>query len=219
MADLPSPRVRPSRPFSKVGVDYAGPFLIKEGRRKQARSIKCYIALFVCMATEAVHIEFVSDMSAEAFIAALHRFVSRRGLPSDIYSDCGTNFQGANREIQHLLSEPAAQSLYVGAVSCQCHLNPPTTPHFGGLWEAAVKSCKHNMKRVIGLQKLTSEEMTTLVSHIEAILNSRPITPQSSDPNDLRPLTPGHFLVGHPRTRFDITSVQPPSTLANLEFI
>ncbi|XP_008182613.1 uncharacterized protein LOC103309303 [Acyrthosiphon pisum] len=198
MADLPPARVLPSRPFAHVGVDYAGPFLIKEGRRKQARSVKGYLALFVCMVIKAVHIEVVSDLTTDAFIAALHRFVSRRGLPSDIYSDCGTNFKGANRELQRMFSEPAAQELYSGAISCHWHFNPPASPHFGGLWEAAVKSCKYHLKRVIGTQMLTFEEMATLVSRIEAILNSRPITPQSSSPHDLNPLTPGHFLVGGP---------------------
>ncbi|CAI6364177.1 unnamed protein product [Macrosiphum euphorbiae] len=198
MADLPPARVRPSRPFAHVGVDYAGPFLIKEGRRKQARSVKGYLALFVCMVIKAVHIEVVSDLTTDAFIAALHRFVSRRGLPSDIYSDCGTNFKGANRDLQRLFSEPAAQELYSGAIACHWHFNPPASLHFGGLWEAAVKSCKYHLKRVIGTQMLTFEEMATLVSRIEAILNSRPITPQSSSPHDLNPLTPGHFLVGGP---------------------
>lgn len=198
MADLPPARVRPSRPFAKVGVDYAGPFLIKDGRRKQARSVKGYLALFVCMAIKAVHIEVVSDLTTDAFIAGLHRFVSRRGLPSDIFSDCGTNFKGANRELQRLFAEPAAQEAYSGAIACQWHFNPPASPHFGGLWEAAVKSCKYHLKRVIGNQMLTFEEMATLVSRIEAILNSRPITPQSSSPHDLNPLTPGHFLVGGP---------------------
>jgi len=172
--------------------------MIKDGRRKQARSIKGYIALFVCMVIKAVHIEVVSDLTTDAFIAALHRFVSRRGLPSDIYSDCGTNFKGANRDLQRLFSEPAAQELYSGAIVCNWHFNPPASPHFGGLWEAAVKSCKYHLKRVIGIQMLTFEEMATLGSRIEAILNSRPITPQSSSPHDLNPLTPGHFLVGGP---------------------
>lgn len=198
MADLPAARVCPSRPFSNVGVDYAGPFLIKDGKRKQARSVKCYIALFVCLVIKAVHIEVVSDLTTEAFIAALQRFVSRRGLPSNIYSDCGTNFKGANRDLQRLFSEPDAQEMCSGAINCQWHFNPPASPHFGGLWEAAVKSCKYHMKRVIGSQTLTFEEMSTLVSRIEAILNSRPLTPQSSDPHDLHPLTPGHFLVGAP---------------------
>lgn len=198
MADLPPSRVLPSRPFSRVGVDYAGPFLLKEGRRKQAKSVKGYVALFICMIVKAVHIEVVSDLSTEAFLAALHRFVSRRGLPTDIYSDCGTNFRGANHDLRRLFSEPAAQELCAGAINCQWHFNPPASPHFGGLWEAAVKSCKYHMKRVIGSQVLTFEELTTLGTRIEAILNSRPITPQSNDPSDLRPLTPGHFLVGSP---------------------
>lgn len=96
MGDLPNFRVSPSRPFNNVGIDYAGPLWIKEGRRRNARSVKCYLAIFVCMVIKAVHIEVVSDLSTPAFIAALHRFISRRGIPAHIYSDCGTNFHPAN---------------------------------------------------------------------------------------------------------------------------
>lgn len=95
MAQLPPFRVRPSRPFSHIGVDFAGPIMTKEGKRRNARQSNTYFAVFVCMAVNAIHLEIVSDLSTEAFIAALNRFVSRRGIPSDIYSDCGTNFVGA----------------------------------------------------------------------------------------------------------------------------
>ncbi|EFN65967.1 hypothetical protein EAG_00422, partial [Camponotus floridanus] len=74
--------------------------------------------------------------------------------------------------------------------------NPPSAPHFGGKWEATVKSVKHHLKRIVGNQLLTYEEMTTLLSQIEAVLNSRPLSPLSDDPEDLSALTPGHFLVG-----------------------
>ncbi|XP_055588802.1 uncharacterized protein LOC129741122 [Uranotaenia lowii] len=76
------------------------------------------------------------------------------------------------------------------------HFNPPGGPHFGGLWEAAVRSAKHHMLRVIGDTPKSIEDMQTLLVQIEACLNSRPITPLSDDPNDLEALTPGHFLVG-----------------------
>lgn len=73
---------------------------------------------------------------------------------------------------------------------------PAHSPHFGGLWEAGIKSCKAHLKRVIGNHVFTYEEFCTLLYQVESVLNSRPISPLSSDPNDLQPLTPGHFLVG-----------------------
>jgi len=71
---------------------------------------------------------------------------------------------------------------------------PSNAPHFGGLWEAAVKSAKYHMTRIVS-KALTFEEMQTLCE-IEAILNSHPLLPLSADPNDLAYLIPGHFLVG-----------------------
>lgn len=74
--------------------------------------------------------------------------------------------------------------------------NPPISPHFGGLWEAGVKSIKYHLKRIIGESTLTFEEITTVLSQIEACLNSRPLSPMTSDSTDLEVLTPGHFLIG-----------------------
>lgn len=210
MADLPAFRVSSARVFLHVGVDFAGPMLIKEGKRKNARAIKCYISIFVCMAVKAVHIEVVSDLSTEAFLAALHRFISRRGLPSDIYSDCATNFKGADDHIRQLLNDLTVQERLVNSIHCTWHFNPPAAPHFGGLWEAAVKSCKYHLKRVVGNHLLNFEELTTLMCRIEAILNSRPLTTMSSDPNELAPLTPAHFLISQPFTEIpepDITLI------------
>uniref|UniRef100_A0A182ND73 Integrase_H2C2 domain-containing protein n=1 Tax=Anopheles dirus TaxID=7168 RepID=A0A182ND73_9DIPT len=78
VADLPTSRVTPSAPFAISGVDYCGPFLLKSPIRNRAPT-KAYIAIFVCFATRAVHIELVSDLTTTSFLAALRRFVSRRG--------------------------------------------------------------------------------------------------------------------------------------------
>ena len=101
---LPEPRVTISHPFTNTGVDYGGPFLIKQGLTKSKIKLKCYIALFVCLATKAIHIELVTDLTSQAFIAALRRFTARRGLCTNIYSDNGTTFVGANRELKELLT-------------------------------------------------------------------------------------------------------------------
>ncbi|CAI6344950.1 unnamed protein product [Macrosiphum euphorbiae] len=210
MSDLPSSRVTPSRPFLHVGIDFAGPFMIAEGRRKNARSIKCYLSVFICMAVKAVHIEVVTDLSTEAFLAALQRFVARRGKPSDIYSDCGTNFKGADQQLRNTLLSSTARTRYINDIPCTWHFNPPAAPHFGGIWEAAVKSAKFHIKRVIGTQRLTFEEITTLAARVEAVLNSRPLVAPSADPNDFRALSPGDFLIGHPLVDIpesDVTAV------------
>jgi hypothetical protein len=102
MRDLPEARITESRPFTNVGTDYCGPFYIKERRHRNRSKVKVYVAIFICLATRAVHIELVSDLTTEAFIAALRRFISRRGHCATILSDNGTNFVGANRELNEL---------------------------------------------------------------------------------------------------------------------
>ena len=79
MGNLPEARVRPSRPFLISGVDFAGPILCRMSKGRGAKAYKSYICLFVCMATKAIHLELVSDMTSQAFIAAFKRFVARRG--------------------------------------------------------------------------------------------------------------------------------------------
>lgn len=204
MGQLPAPRVTPSPPFQNTGVDYAGPLSIKLSSTRNAKHGTAYIALFVCLSTKAIHLEIVSDLSTKAFLAALDRFVSRRGLPRTIHSDNGTNFVGANnvlKDLQKFLSSHHTQkeiTQHLLEQRIDWHFIPPRAPAFGGLWEAGVKSMKHHLHRSIGDTKLTFEELSTVVSKIEAILNSRPITPISNDPNDLSSLTAGHFLIGRP---------------------
>lgn len=198
MADLPSPRVKPSRPFCHVGIDYGGPFTLRESRRRKSKEYKGYMSLFICFSTKAVHLETVTELSTEAFLAAFDRFTARRGIPSDVYTDCGTNFVGADRQLKLLFKQEEVQSSIVNANMCHWHFNPPAAPHFGGLWEAGIKSAKYHLKRAIGNQILTFEEFSTILTRVEGILNSRPLTPLSSDPNDVDCLTPGHFLIGQP---------------------
>ncbi|CAL8145348.1 unnamed protein product [Orchesella dallaii] len=102
MAPLPSPRVNPSRPFLNTGVDYAGPFNLRNMKGRGNTTYKCYMSLFICMATKAIHLEAVSDLTTASFIAAFRRFVSRRGFCANLFSDCGTNFIGADKEFKRL---------------------------------------------------------------------------------------------------------------------
>ncbi|XP_011689310.1 PREDICTED: uncharacterized protein LOC105450902 [Wasmannia auropunctata] len=201
MGDLPPPRVRASRPFTHTGVDYAGPILLRTTKGRGHKAHKAFLAVFVCLSTRAVHLEVVSDYTTEAFLAAFKRFVSRRGLCSTLYSDQGTNFVGADAELRRLFREAGHKGSLVDAVASEgvrWRFNPPAAPHFGGIWEAAVKSTKHHIRRVIGDTTLTYEEMATLLAQIEACLNSRPLTALTEDPEDLAALTPGHFLIGAP---------------------
>ncbi|XP_036320752.1 uncharacterized protein LOC118735213 [Rhagoletis pomonella] len=131
----------------------------------------------------------------------LAQFVGRRGVPVRIYCDNATNIVGANailKEQKEIMfgegkrKEVAAFAAERGAAFV---FIPPRAPHFGGLWEAPVKSAKHLMLRTIGDTALTFEELSTVLVGVEAILNSRPIA-GSGDPNDGEAITPAHLLIG-----------------------
>lgn len=148
----------------------------------------------------------VSDLSTDAFIGALKRFISRRGRCQNIYSDNATNFVGAKNQLaelqQTIYSEDNQEKIVTECSNKGINFNfiPPRAPHFGGLWEAAVKSAKHLLLRSVSTASLTYEELETVVVEVEGILNSRPLTPMSNDPADLTALTPGHFLIGEALT-------------------
>ncbi|XP_011858578.1 PREDICTED: uncharacterized protein LOC105556116 [Vollenhovia emeryi] len=205
MGSLPGDRVKPSRAFSITGVDFAGLIITLVNKGRARKTCKSYIALFICFATRAIHLEATSELTTAAFLATLRRFIGRRGIPCKICSDNATNFTGAKRELEELYS--FVRNSINGAVGdallddgIEWTFIPPHSPHLGGLWEAGVKSCKYHLKRVMGNTLLTFEELTTLLVQIEACLNSRPLSPLSPDPSDLQPLTPGHFLIGGPLT-------------------
>lgn len=181
MGQLPSARVTPARPFKTSGVDYAGPINIRTSKGRGHHSYKGYICLFVCMVTKAIHIEVVSDLTTQGFLAAFKRFVSRRGYCSDLWSDNGTNFVGASKELNKLfyLEDSGIHKELLETLALKgttWHFIPPHTPHFGGLWEAGVKAVKFHLKRVIGDLMLTYEELSTVLAQIEACLNSRPLS-------------------------------------------
>ncbi|XP_075162874.1 uncharacterized protein LOC142235507 [Haematobia irritans] len=174
MSALPPERSEISRPFSHTGLDFAGPFDIKTYAGRNFRITKAMFAFF--------------------------RFVSRRGCPLYLHSDNGTTFVGASK----VLAKEFIQSSRQAITSNYAHQNitwqfiPSGAPHMGGLWEAGVKSFKIHFRKVAQNFKHTFEEFQTLLSKIEACLNSRPLSPTSQDPTDLSALTPGHFLIGSP---------------------
>lgn len=202
MGNLPSYRVNGGRAFRHTGVDFGGPFFCRETLRRKAPTFKIYLCLFICMTTKAVHLEMVCSLSTQSFLAAFSRFTARRGLPAEVYSDCGTNFKGAAsylKEISRWYTSKETESAiadYSSKYEVKWNFNPPHAPHFGGLWESGIHSFKKTMKATIGETILTMEEFQTFMVQSEGILNSRPLCPLSSSPEETDYLSPGHFLIG-----------------------
>lgn len=202
MADLPAPRVTHSRIFSHVGIDYSGAIAIRSSMTRNCKYTKGYIALFIDLPTRAISLELVGDMSSKSFICAFKRFISRRGYPVCLYTDNCSNFRGSKTELHELYKMFKNDKCYSDILDyCTTHaidykFTVPLASHMGGIYEAGIKCTKSLLKRHLCNTKLTYEFLYTVLSQVEAILNSRPLYPITDLPNDVTCLTPGHFIIG-----------------------
>ena len=197
MADLPEDRVTPGgSAFTNVGVDYFGPFLVRRGRGTDTR----YGCLFTCLVTRAIHVEVASSLSTSAFINCLQRFMARRGKPKLMRSDNGKNFVGADRELRRSVQQLNSQRLRQRLLDLgiEWRFNPPSASHMGGVWERQIRTVRRVMAGLTREQVLAEDDLHTFLTAAEGIVNNRPITPASADPNDLEALTPNHLLLMRP---------------------
>ena len=140
----------------------------------------------------------------QSFIATLDRFAAHLGAPIEVFSDNGSNFLGAQaelRDLYHMIREKSKEQVihWASVKGIRWHFSPGRAPHFGGLWEAAVRSMKVLLRKVVGEHTLRWDEILTVLTTAEATINSRPITAIDAPSTDgVAPLTLGHFLVGRP---------------------
>lgn len=182
---LPKNRVKNAAVFEVTGVDAAGPMYSKDKG-------KIWILIFTCAIYRAVHFEIMNSMSTESFLLALHRFIARRGRPSVIYSDNGKNFVGAENlfatlDWNKIDKENTAERII-------WKFNPVSAAWWGGWWERLIGLLKQLLRKILGKAALTQEELQTIVCDCEAVVNQRPLTNLSENPDDWQPLTPALFL-------------------------
>ncbi len=160
MSDLPSARLQLYKPaFHSCGMDCFGPFIIKIGRHTEKR----WGVLFKCLTTRAVHLDLLPSLSTDSFLMALRRFIARRGTPAQLWSDQGTNFRGGERELREAYAAlaPDLQRHLTRQKITFC-FNPPSAPHFGGVWEREVRSVKSALYTILGSQSVPEEVLMTV---------------------------------------------------------
>ncbi|XP_053407960.1 uncharacterized protein LOC128559663 [Mercenaria mercenaria] len=188
MAPLLDEQTTPDMPpFSHIGIDYFGPFIVKTARAREKR----YGCIFTCLTSRAVHFEIAHSLSTDSFISAFQRFQSRRGRPRKVFSDNGTHLVGGEAELRKSL-QLWNQSKLIGVFAqndIEWHFNPPNASHMGGAWERLIRSASVILKSLVREQLLNDEQLLTFMAETEKILNDRPLTPVSSDPRDPPALT------------------------------
>ncbi|XP_026736747.1 uncharacterized protein LOC113500239 [Trichoplusia ni] len=189
--DLPQCRLaHHKRPFTYTGVDYFGPLSVTVGRTRQKR----YVAIFTCLTTRAIHLEIAGSLSTDSAVMAVRRMISRRGCPTEIWSDNGTNLKGAEKELRQQIDEATAEEAAKRTIAWR--FIPPGAPFMGGAWERMVRSVKTALAATLHERHPTEEVLSTLLAEVEYTVNSRPLTHVSVSPEDPEALTPNHFLLG-----------------------
>ena len=200
MSDLPRDRLTPSPPFTYVGVDAFGHWnVVTRKTRGGSANSKRWAILFTCLSSRAIHIEVVEEMSASSFWNAVRRFVSIRGKVQEFRSDRGTNFTGSTdtaRDGAVNVEDKLVRSFLLGQGTTWI-FNPPHSSHFGGAWERMIGTVRRVLDAMLleaPMKNLSHEVLVTFLMEVCAIVNSRPIVPVSSDPDNPLILTPSVLL-------------------------
>ncbi|GFT98881.1 integrase catalytic domain-containing protein [Trichonephila clavipes] len=173
MGNFPYERVNMAPPFSITGLDLGGPYFVTYKHQRKGVLNKIYVCVCICFVTRVIHLEILSDLTSDAIIATLKKFMSRRGKCSKIFTDNATNFVGENSQLKvfyKTLNFPDQNlAAYFTEEGIEWNFIPPRAPHMGGLWEAGIKSVKYHLKRALGRSRLTYEECETVIIQVEGI--------------------------------------------------
>ena len=220
MSNLPKARLAINQPpFTNTGIDYFVPLTVKQGRcsRSTDETSKRYGAIFTCLSTRAIHIELVGNLPTDNFILALCRFISRGGHPKNIFSNNGTNFTGAQRELAKSLKSFDQNRIEAELTTQKINWNfsPPVSPWMNGAMKDIIKITKKYLNTITRNHLFNEETLHTYFTEIESIINGRPLTPLSDDINDFEALKPNHFLSGTTNPNLLICPVKKPGGIAN----
>ena len=193
MPPFPSERVTVVPPFSFIGIDYLGPLFVKGEHVK-----KVWICLFTCMTIRAVHLEMAEDLTADQFLMCIRRFISRRGKPKRIISDNAPQMKVVDNAFQKLWEQNVVfnedVNSYFSRENIAWKFIPEYAPWMGGFYERMVKSVKIALKKTIGRKCLSYVQLETLLTEVEAVLNSRPLCYVGDESDKGHMITPNHFL-------------------------
>ena len=195
---LPEFRVKCREPFSITGVDYTGAMSVRSNYNQTG---KVYIILFTCPVSRAIHMELVNNLSCHAFLLAFRKFCNRRIFPSLILSDNATTFVAAAGFLKEIAESQMVQE-HLLEIKCSWQFIPARAPWFGAIWERLIGLVKTCLKKVLGQALVTFEELSCILTELEAIINNRPLCYDPGDLNQLETLTPNHLLYGRKQRTF-----------------
>ena len=187
MPDIPPERLALQNPFAVCGIDYAGPYLVKQGRGQ----LKVWIALFTCLVCRGLHLEIVTDLTAESFLGALRTMSWYKNPPKVILTDNATNFTKSSKILRELYQSNKVQEEF-SLTGIKWEWTPAYSPHFGALYERMVGTMKKEMVKLIGLAQVTYHELRNILAEVEGVINNRPLIKTGS----LEIITPRHIMTG-----------------------
>lgn len=188
---LPDFRVNLVEPFHTTGIDYTG--AIQLSKTVTGFPQKFYICLFTCSSTRAIHLELARDLKADTFLLLFRRFSARRSMPQHLISDNATNFSSASSSLMTIMEDPSVK-VYLDQNEIKWHFIAPRAPWQGGFYERLIGIVKICLRKVLYHKKVTEDELSTILTEIEARVNNRPLLYIGDEGDINETLTPSHML-------------------------